>query len=204
MNVVTFEHETLETCLEQALAELNVKEDEILYISEEVKGGLFKKTSIKLSVVTLSEVSSFIKEYLGKLLKDMDIEATMETKIRNRQIQIKMFSDRNQILIGKNGRTLQALQVILKQVVQNQVGMAPHIILNVEDYKEKQQMHLERMVKRVAREVADTKVDVTLDSMNSYERRIVHNILTNYKNIYTISEGEEPNRCVIVKYKGKE
>ena len=51
-----------------------------------------------------------------------------------------------------------------------------------------------------AREVLKTKIDVTLDDMNSYERRIVHNALTKYKNLSTASEGEEPHRHIVIRY----
>ena len=59
----------------------------------------------------------------------------------------------------------------------------------------------ERLAKKVAREVAATKVEAKLDSMNSYERRIIHNALGNSKKVYTESEGEEPNRYVVIKPK---
>lgn len=55
------------------------------------------------------------------------------------------------------------------------------------------------MAKRIAKEVITTKVDVKLDNMNSYERRIIHNTLSNNNKVSTISEGEEPNRHVIIK-----
>ena len=55
------------------------------------------------------------------------------------------------------------------------------------------------MAKKVAREVRSTKVEATLENMNSFERRIVHNVLTNFKGVKTESEGEEPNRHVIIK-----
>ena len=110
-----------------------------------------------------------------------------------------MFSDNNPILIGKNGQTLSALTLICKQVIYNQLGMYPYINLDVENYKDKQIGHLERLAKNIAREVKETKTQVVMENMNSYERRIVHNILTNYKGIKTESEGKEPNRHIIVK-----
>ena len=75
-----------------------------------------------------------------------------------------------------------------------------NVILDVEDYKEKVSKHLEYNVKKIAREVKKTGVSAKLDPMNSYERRIVHNILSNNKKVSTISEGEEPNRHVVIKY----
>ena len=70
---------------------------------------------------------------------------------------------------------------------------------NINSYKEKREKSLEYLAKKIAREVAATKVEAKLDSMNSYERRIIHNALTNNKQVYTESEGEEPNRYVVIK-----
>ena len=72
-------------------------------------------------------------------------------------------------------------------------------MIDVSDYKENHQKSLEILAKRIAREVAETKVEVQLDSMNSYERRIIHNILSENKKVYTESIGEEPNRRVVIK-----
>ena len=69
----------------------------------------------------------------------------------------------------------------------------------LENYKEKRIEHLERLAIRLAKEVRATKVDAVLDNMNSYERRIIHNKLSNFKGVSTVSEGEEPNRHVIIK-----
>jgi spoIIIJ-associated protein len=110
-----------------------------------------------------------------------------------------MFSDNNAILIGKNGQTLSALTLLCKQAIYSQLGIYVYINLDVENYKDKQIAHLERLAKNIAREVRQTQTPVVMDNMNSYERRVVHNILTNFKGVKTESEGEEPNRHIIVK-----
>ena len=74
----------------------------------------------------------------------MGIEANFESNIRNNQINIKMYSDKNNILIGKNGQTLMAIQTILRQQVYNEINVYPHILLDVENYKEKKLSNLER------------------------------------------------------------
>ena len=74
-----------------------------------------------------------------------------------------------------------------------------NIILDVENYKEKSQRHIERLAKKLAKEVLRTKEPITMDSMNSYERRLVHNALANFKGISSDSEGEEPNRRIVIK-----
>ncbi len=145
-----------------------------------------------------------MKERINELLTNMGISSQFETKVRDEQINIKMYSDKNNILIGKNGQTLMAIQAILRQQVYNEIGVYPYILLDVENYKEKKISRLERDAKRIAREVLKTKVDVKLDDMNSYERRIIHNALTKYKNLSTTSEGEEPNRHIVIRYIEKE
>ena len=199
MEVYVYEGKNEELVLEKALTNLNVTENDILIKKEKIKGGLFKGETFKFTVIKLSDIQASIKEFLKELLTKMDLEVEFETSMREKQINIKMFSNNNAILIGKNGQTLSALTTIVKQYVFNQVGVYPYINLDVENYKDKQVMHLERLAKNIAREVRSTKNPVTMENMNAYERRIVHNVLTNFKGVKTESEGEEPNRHVVVK-----
>ena len=199
MEVYVYEGKSEELVLEKALTNLNVTENDILIKKEKIKGGLFKGETFKFTVIKLSDISNSIKEFLKEILAKMDLEVEFETSMREKQINIKMFSNNNAILIGKNGQTLSALTTIVKQYVYNQIGVYPYINLDVENYKDKQIMHLERLAKNIAREVRSTKNPVTMENMNAYERRIVHNVLTNFKGVKTESEGEEPNRHVVVK-----
>ena len=200
MEVQVFEGKNLEELIENSLNSLNINKEDAIITQEEIKGNLLKKTSYKIKVYTLVDIQNYVKEYLKNITNLMGLDVTFETKIRDEQICIKMYSDNNSILIGKDGRTLSSLMYIVKQMLSNNYNIYPHIILDVENYKEKQEKHLERLAKQVAREVVKTKMDVKLDNMNSYERRIIHNTLTNNDKVTTISEGEEPNRHVIIKY----
>lgn len=200
MEVKVFEGKNLEELITESLASLELKEEEVIINKEEIKSGLLKKTNYKISIYTLTDIQNYVKEYLAKITKLMGLDVTFESKIREQQIIIKMYSGNNSILIGKDGRTLSALNLIVKQLLSNNYKIYPHIVLDVENYKEKQELNLERIAKKLAREVVKTKVDVKLDNMNSYERRIIHNTLSNNKKVSTISEGEEPNRHVIIKY----
>ena len=202
MEVKVFEGKNLEELKQDSLKELGIEEKDAIIVTEEIKGGLLKKASFKIKVYTLIDIQNYVKEYLKNLTTLMGLDVTFESKIRDEQICIKMYSDNNSILIGKEGRTLSSLMFIIKQMLRNNYGIYPHIILDVENYKEKQEKHLEILAKKIAREVARTKVDVKLDNMNSYERRIIHNVLSNNKKVQTKSEGEEPNRHVVIKYVG--
>ena len=200
LKVTEFEAKTKEDALNKALEKLELTEKDIIYKSEEKKGKLFKAGSCVVTVATIKDIADYLKDELKELVSNMGIEVNIEESIREEQINLKMYSDMNNILIGKNGQTLVAITNILKQTIFNELGRYPYIILDVENYKEKKISNIERLAKRVAREVSKTKVDAALENMNSYERRIVHNVLTNYKHVVTISEGEEPNRHVVIKY----
>ena len=146
-------------------------------------------------MTTINDVQAYIKEVIAEILKLMNIDVKFEIRRREKTISVKLFSDNNAILIGKNGRTIAALQTLIRQIISNETNEKLSIILDVENYKEKRVKNIE------AREVAKTKVEATMDSMNSYERRIVHSVLADDKYVYTESTGEEPNRCVVIKLK---
>lgn len=204
MKLEVFEGKTLEEAKEKALNSLNIEEKDVYLKEEEIKGKLFKATTYKCSVIKYSDIADFVKDKLKEMLSNMGLDVKFETTVRDEQINIKMYSDNNNILIGRNGQTLIAIQTILRQIVHNEIGIYPYILLDVENYKEKKNSNLERTAKRIAKEVQKTKIDVSLDNMNSYERRIIHNALSNFKNISTLSEGEEPNRHIVIRYKEDE
>ena len=198
MNTYTFEDKTIDEAKNKALKELNINEENIIIINKTEKNGLIKK-SASIELVTVDEIINYLKDSLNEILSLMGIEANYEVRRRENRIEIKIFSDNNAILIGKNGRTMQSLQTILRFILKNHVSSDLSVMLDVENYKEKRNRNIEYLAKKIARDVAKTKVETKLDNMNSYERRIVHNILSDNKYVYTVSEGEEPNRHVIVK-----
>ncbi|MCI8568073.1 MAG: hypothetical protein HFG48_01995, partial [Bacilli bacterium] len=93
---------------------------------------------------------------------------------------------------------------VAKQAVASEIECSFPFIIDVSEYKEKQQKNIERIAKQIAREVAKTKIPAKLDPMNSYERRLVHTVLADNKRVYTESEGSTPNRYVIIKPKEEE
>ena len=201
MNYTEYNGKDLEALKKEALEELNLNEDSCIFKEIENKGSLFKGKTYTLKVYKLQDVADEIKSYLKELLLNMNIEVSFEVKIREPQINIKMFSDKNNILIGKSGQTLKALQTLIRQHIYREINAYPYIILDVENYKEKQNKHLEFLAKKLAKEVLATKQPIVMDNMNSYERRIVHNALTKFKDIDTTSEGVEPNRHIVIKIK---
>ena len=194
-----YEAKTEEEVILNALNDLNVKEDELLYKVNEETSGLLKKKKYVMEVVLKSDVLEYSKIFIKDIIEGMGLTVNLETRRTDQNLQIKLHTDNNSIIIGRNGRTLSSLQTLLRQAIYAKTGIYVNIILNVENYKEKQAKNIEFLAKKLAREVQKTKMDVKMDSMNSYERRLVHEILKDFKGIKTESEGEEPNRSVVIK-----
>ncbi len=191
---------TKEDAINKALEEIKVDEKNLIINVLEEKNTLLKK-NVKIEVINYNDLVDFIKESIIEITKMMGMTVNLEVRRRDDNITIKIFSDHNAVLIGKNGRAIEALQTIIRQIVHNETKEFIGVILDVENYKEKRVKNLEYLAKKIAKEVKETKVETKLDSMNSYERRIIHSILSDNKYVYTESIGEEPNRCVVVKPK---
>lgn len=200
MKKYTFEGKTIEEAKNKAISELNTTEDNLIIKVLSEKQGLLKKIA-KIEVIKINDIINYLKDSIKEITSLMNIEANLEVKRRDKNINITIFSNNNSILIGKNGKTIGALQNIIRQIVSQEINDEYKIIIDVENYKERKLHTIEKIAKQVAREVAKTKVESKLESMNSYERRAVHNILANNKYVYTESIGEEPNRCVVIKPK---
>ena len=197
-----FQGKTKEEAIQIATVELQeVETNLIIKELETIKGGLFKSPKVEIEVIEKREVVKYIKDYIVKLLKDLGFQANVEIKNKETVPTYTIYSDNDALLIGKNGKNLRALSTVLNQHIVRELGKSYKFIIDINSYKEKHDKSLEILAKRIAREVASTKIEAKLDSMNSYERRIIHNTLTNNKKVYTESEGEEPNRYVVVKPK---
>ena len=200
MKKYQFDGKTKDEAIEKALAELGVAEKNLIVNVLEEKNTLLKK-NVKIEVINYNDLVDYIKENIIEITKLMGMTVNLEVRRRDDNITIKIFSDHNAVLIGRNGSTIEALQTIIRQIVHNETKEFIGVILDVENYKDKRIKNLEYLAKKVAKEVKETQVETKLDSMNSYERRIIHSILSNNKYVYTDSIGEEPNRCVVIKPK---
>ena len=196
---------TKEEAINLAKEELQeVEENLFIKEIEVIEGGLFKKGKVEIEVIEKRDVVKDIKDYLVNLLKNMGYTVNIEIKNKEEVPKYVIFSDNDAMLIGKNGKNLKALTTVVNGYLNTELGRTYKFIIDVNEYKEKREHNLERLAKKIAREVATTKVEAKLDPMNSYERRIIHSILSNNKRVFTESEGEEPNRYVVIKPKEEE
>ena len=191
---------TKEEAISNALIDLNAKQDEVIIIEKEAKKTLFNK-KVEIIAITKSELNKEIKDFLYKTVKDMGFDCNIETKTRDTQLIYNIISSTSSVLIGKNGKTIDSLQTLASQMVSTKYNTFYKFTVDVNDYKNQRKSRLEKLAKYTAKDVAKSKQPVSLEPMNSYERRIIHNVLTNSKDVITQSEGEEPNRYVVIKPK---
>ena len=200
LKINSYEGKTIDDALNKALGELNASKEEVYYKDEEqVSGGLFKSKKYVVKVMLKEDVLEYIKAYLKEVTELMGIKVELETLKKETYIKVNMLSDNSSILIGKNGRTMSSLQNLLRQSIYSKSGIKVNVILDANEYKEKQEKNIERLAVKLAKDVVKTGIEVKMDRMNSYERRLVHNRLSNFKGVTTESTGEEPNRCVVIK-----
>lgn len=192
-----------EETLNQALEELKLERNDVFYKVSEEKSGLLKTKKKVVEIVKVKDVADLGKKILEEIINNMGIESQIETKTRDNLISYNIYSNNNSMLIGKKGRILNSIQIYLKQAIFKKINIKTNIVIDIENYKSKQLYYLIKAVKKIAREVTLSKVPVKLDPMNSYERREIHNALSKFDYIKTESEGEEPNRYIVIKYKDK-
>lgn len=198
MEKIIVEGKTIEDAKNKAFQELNAQESELIVVPLEEKKGLFQKKA-NILVITKEDFTKGVKEYISSLVKNMGMSGTVEVKAREDNITFNIVTSNSAILIGKMGRTIDAIQTVVNAYVQSEIKEYQRITIDVNDYKQKSIKRLEKLAKYTAKEVAKSKIETKLDPMNSYERRIIHSTLSNSKDVTTESVGEEPNRCVIIK-----
>lgn len=206
MKEYIYEGKTEDEALNLALYELNLTKDDIFYKVKEEKKGLFKAKKYEVIITKKEDYINEIKDILIDILDKMGIkDIKLEVLKNDEHIYINIFAEDEYkpILIGKGGKNLAALNQIIRQMLNN---MEVNLKVNIDtgSYKKDRERRIASLARKLARDVARTKVEVTMDPMNSYERRIVHNALSNNKYVITESVGVDPNRKVVIKLKEEE
>ena len=194
-----FTAKTLDDAIVLACQDYGILPDQLNYSIIEEKKGLFAK-KVEIEVYDLSDAIEFAQEYLVNAISSFGITATTKASLSDDIIKITINSDHNSILIGKNGRTLQALNELTKLAVSSRFKKRYRVLLDIADYKGDKYKRVIHMAKRTAYEVQKTHVDAELDPMTADERRVVHNALSRIRNVSTESTGEGKKRHIVIKY----
>jgi len=201
MRFVETTAKTVEDAVAAALKQLSTTRDEVeVEIIDAPTKGLFgigaKPAKVKVSINHNSEAVavSFLKQVTTAMGLDVDIE----TSTNNKDMDIVLAGEHMGVLIGKRGQTLDALQYLTRLATNK--GEAPfvNITLDSENYREKRKATLETLALSIGRKVKATKKAVTLEPMNTSDRRIIHSALEGDRGLVTHSQGNEPYRNVVI------
>lgn len=149
----------------------------------------------------LDETSLKAKEFVENVMKLMGItDYKIKVVPGSKTIRISVTGKNMGVLIGKRGETMYAIQYLTSLAVNKEDGQFARIEFDVENYRQKRTAALEKLAVRMAEKVVKNKKNMTLESMQAYERRVIHATLQDYPHVNTKSVGEEPYRKVVIYY----
>lgn len=199
MKSVEASGKTVEEAIEKALQELGAKREEVeVEILQQPKlGGLIGQAKVR---VTLKQrLGEKAKEIIREIMNGMGIRGEVAVREREELIEVEVaVQEDGAILIGRNGSTLLAIQTLLNAIINKGQEKPKRVKLDINDYMRRREEKLRDLALRAAREVRLTRRPKVLESLNPAERKIIHNTLKDDPYVYTYSEGEEPNRKLII------
>jgi spoIIIJ-associated protein len=225
MVVKEFEGKNEKEAIDRAIEELGLDRNEIDFEIVEAKrpGILFRGGKVKIRVHMSEEVDGVeeeepgrdgppipqgefeekIIEYTRGLLSRMGFPAKITVSFReDRRLGLDIESDGSGILIGKQGKTLEALQFIVNLAAGRMGGDSTRIVLDTQDYRSRRERSLIRMANQVAEQVRRGRDSQLLEPLNPFERRLIHTSLARYGDIETISEGDGLYKRIRVIWRG--
>ncbi len=151
-----------------------------------------------------AEVKSYepLEQYIQKILGHLGLVGTTEIEVVESQVRINIDSDNNSKLIGKSGSTLNAINLLVKQVAHGIYGKSEKridYIVDAGNYKQERIEKLKSLATNMADKVNRYGKSVKLKPMNAYERRIIHATICEIGGLETVSVGQEPARYIIIK-----
>lgn len=177
--------------------ELTIKENREVKIKEEPR----VKREYIVSKEDIDKVLTNAKRFCESLFAGLEIDEAPEFDIEDNYIRISLKGEKLGHLIGYRGQTLDALQVVISEVSNKGVEQRVRIILDIAGYREKRKKTLTDLAVNMAKKAIRTGKVVSLEPMNSMERKIVHEALQEHSNVVTSSTGEEPRRKVVISLK---
>ncbi len=205
MRSKVYEAKTIDEAKSLAVKDFGVEVNDIEFnIVKETKGFLGIGSKLEVEAVLNVDGIEKGKKYIQMILDFNNIEGFIEKKVRGNNVEFNIDAGEfNGYLIGKNSRNLIALQTLVSTIINNYYeGEDLKVVLvDVGGYKRRKERSLENMAVEYGKQVARTKQTIKLDSLNAYERKIIHNKLSTWKDVKTHSEGEEPNRVLIIEPK---
>ncbi|MDD3191216.1 MAG: Jag N-terminal domain-containing protein [Bacilli bacterium] len=200
-----YDVKTMEEALPLAVEELGLSKDRLeVTVLDEKKGFLGFGGKLQVEVKAKEDGIDQGKEYLQMIMQANKGEGFIEKRIRGNVVEFNIDAgELNGVLIGKNSKHLIALQTLVSMIINSHYNEDEQKIVKIDvgGYRKRRESTLERMAVDFGKQVAKTKQQIKLDNLNSYERKIIHDKLSTWKDVTTHSEGEEPDRYLIIEPK---
>jgi spoIIIJ-associated protein len=139
------------------------------------------------------------QEFVTGLLKAMGLDAEVVGNTEGESAFIDVTGESLGVLIGRRGQTLDALQEITRTAVQRRLRARVRLVVDVEGYRARRRASLADYARSMAERAKERGTEIELEPMNSFERKVVHDAVAEVEGAVSFSEGEEPNRKVIIR-----
>jgi len=191
----------LDDCLNQASKEKAVPVAELTYfIKEEKAGFLGFGTQTTAEVYAINDVLDFLHSYISKFFKNIDLAIEVTVGQDAEGLKVMLNAENNAILIGKAGQTLHSMNTVVRSAVNSEFRRHFNILVDINNYKTDRYDKVIAMASRIAKTVLRTKISATLDPLPNDERKVIHQYLSEMKNIRTESVGERNERRLKIIY----
>ena len=146
----------------------------------------------------IDQVATEVTTYVQTIIDDMDVEATLSNDYNRRSINLQIDTNEPGRIIGYHGKVLKALQLLAQNYLYNRYSRTFYITINVNDYVEHRAEVLQTYAQKLATRVLEEGRSHQTDPMSNSERKIIHRIISRMDGVTSYSEGDEPNRYVVV------
>jgi spoIIIJ-associated protein len=144
------------------------------------------------------EPAARVEAVLDEIVDALDLDAEVVVDENDERIAASVEGDDLGLLIGRRGQTIDAVQLLCYRVAFRGRGDRKRVSVDAAGYRERRRETVERQADRAAERALETGKEIELEPMSATERKIVHDRLADRSGLETFSEGEEPERCVIV------
>lgn len=186
-----------EDALAEALKALDLTEEQVDAQIVKQSGLIRKKVTVK--VTQKATPKDIAIDFINTLIEKMRLECSATIREEDDAYYVSVSGKDTSTLIGYRGDVLDCVQYLTLLVVNKTADLDKRIIIDGENYREKRTIVLSKLAKKLAIKAAKTGKDVSLEPMNPFERRVIHSALADDKFVTTESEGEEPNRYIVIK-----
>jgi spoIIIJ-associated protein len=137
-------------------------------------------------------------DYLERLLDILDVDGDIDLDVEGDRASVAVVGGQLKTLIGPDGATLEALQELTRLAVAQSTGVRSRLMLDIGGFRAKRRADLTSLASAAAERVAQSRQPERLSPMNPFERKVVHDVIAAAAGVHSESEGEEPNRRVVV------